>query len=96
MERKQFTTAYKEHAVKLTREGGRTVQQVADELRINVANLWRWRRKATQASARQTVLPDSGTPREADWAALKQRVRELEMECDILKKAAIYLAQTSQ
>jgi transposase len=93
MERHKFTTEYKERAVKLTLESSGTVQQVADDLGIDVSNLWRWRKQFMKREAGQTAFPGSGSLRDAEMAALNRRVRELEMECDILKKAAIYLAQ---
>jgi len=93
MERQKFTTEYKEQAVKLTQESGSTVQQVADELGIGVSNLWRWRKQAAKEQAGHKAFPGSGTLRDAEMSGLKRRIQELEMQCGILKKAAIYLAQ---
>lgn len=93
MERQKFTTEYKEQAVKLTQERGSTVQQVADDLGIAVSNLWRWRKRVAKGQAGHKAFPGSGTPRDAEMATLRRRIQELEMQCGILKKAAIYLAQ---
>ncbi|MEO6542447.1 MAG: transposase, partial [Nitrospiraceae bacterium] len=41
--RRQFTDAFKSEAVRLTRESGRPVAQVARELGISDKGLYRWR-----------------------------------------------------
>ena len=41
--RRQFTDAFKSEAVRLTRESGRPVAQVARELGISDTVLYRWR-----------------------------------------------------
>jgi transposase-like protein len=93
MERQKYTSEYKEQAVRLSFEPGNTVEQVATDLGINAGMLVRWRHEYRQRKDGQNAFPGSGTPRDAEMAALQRRVRELEMERDILKKAAMYFAQ---
>jgi transposase len=91
--RRKYTSEYKEQAVKLSLEPGNTVNQVAEDLGINANMLSRWRKKYDMRQNGRTPFPGSGTLRDAELAGLQRRVRELEMERDILKKAAMYFAQ---
>ena len=49
--RRQFTDAFKSEAVRLTRESGRPVAQVARELGISDKVLYRWRTEQQQVEA---------------------------------------------
>ena len=85
-----------------------TIRSVAEDLGVNPETLRNWirladgRRKGPAVvrpgSAASSVTPvreSSGsaqTPAEAENAALRRRVRELEEERDILRKAARYFA----
>ena len=55
--RRQFTDAFKSEAVRLTRESGRPVAQVARELGISDNVLHRWR-----TEQRQDGIPGPHTP----------------------------------
>lgn len=94
--RRKYTAEYKEQAVKLSLEPGSSVNQVAEDLGINANMLSRWRKKYDMRQNGRTRFPGSGRPRDAELAGLQRRVRELEMERDILKKAAVYFAQRPQ
>ena len=49
--RRQFTDAFKSEAVRLTRESGRPVAQVARELGISDNGLYRWRTEQQQVES---------------------------------------------
>ncbi|MGK3945479.1 transposase, partial [Streptomyces caeruleatus] len=68
-----------------------TIRQVAADLGINPETLRNWVRAAgvSQPRGRRAETPaEPPTPLEAENAALRQKVRELEEEREILRKAA--------
>ncbi|MCZ9348757.1 IS3 family transposase [Streptomyces mutabilis] len=72
-----------------------TIRQVAADLGINPETLRNWVRAAgvSRPRGRRAEAPaEPPTPREAENAALRKKVRELEEEREILRKAAKYFA----
>ncbi|MFE7015747.1 transposase [Streptomyces sp. NPDC057651] len=72
-----------------------TIRQVATDLGINPETLRNWVRAAGASrprGRRAGVSVEPQTPLEAENAALRRKVRELEEEREILRKAAKYLA----
>ncbi|MFF0164185.1 IS3 family transposase [Streptomyces sp. NPDC005263] len=72
-----------------------TIRQVAADLGINPETLRNWVRAAgaSRPRGRRAEVPtEPPTPLEAENAALRQKVRELEEEREILRKAAKYFA----
>ena len=94
---KHYPPEFKADAVALFRSRpGATIAQVADDLGINRETLRSWIRIDDQQrgavdSARPAVQPVAESV-EAENAQLRRRVRELEEERDILRKAARYFA----
>nr|WP_308366083.1 transposase [Streptomyces sp. ISL-86] len=70
------------------------IRQVAADLGVNPETLRNWIRNSGagrgQGRAEQSVQPQS--PLEAELAAARKKIRELEEERDILRKAARYFA----
>lgn len=105
MSQQKYTEEFKQEAVRLTCQPGKSVRIVAAELGVSRASLDHWR-KIHQARARQ---PRRGTDRAngrtsavsdgqivVDAEEYRQLKRELELarqERDILKKAVAYFAQ---
>jgi transposase len=72
-----------------------TIRQVAADLGINPETLRNWVRAAgaSRPRGRRVEAPaEPPTPLEAENAALRKKVRELEEEREILRKAAKYFA----
>ncbi|MFE3330001.1 IS3 family transposase [Streptomyces sp. NPDC059176] len=72
-----------------------TIRQVAADLGINSETLRNWVRAAgaSRPRGRRAEVPtEPPTPLEAENAALRKKVRELEEEREILRKAAKYFA----
>lgn len=94
---KHYPPEFKAEAVALYRSRpGATIRSVADDLGINHETLRNWiriddaQRTGSQVATPATALPSSSS--EDENAALRRRVRELEEERDILRKAAKYFA----
>jgi transposase len=77
--RRVFTEEFKSDVVRMVL-GGRTVQDVAAKMGVKESLVHRWKKEYL---ARE--LPDKSV--QEDYLALQKRLREVEMERDILKKA---------
>ena len=92
--RRQFTDAFKSEAVRLTRESGRPVAQVARELGIGDNLLYRWRSEQThvesQGQTRQAMRAE-----QEELTRLKRENELLRKERDFLKRAAAFFARES-
>lgn len=92
-ERRQFTKEFKEGAVRLVTEQGRTVSDAAQSLGISPWTMSRWIKAAKSEGAEAFRGHGQRTPLEQENFELRQRVRQLEEERAILKKAAAYFAR---
>jgi transposase len=94
---KHYPAQFKVDAVALYRSRpGATIAQIADDLGINRETLRSWIRsddeqRGRTEPARSAASVGDGSV-EAENAELRRRVRDLEEERDILRKAARYFA----
>jgi len=97
--RRKFDQDFKRNAVLLCAEPGRSVVDVAENLGINKDLLYRWRREYHMANG-QYVFPGNGiealTPDQKRIRELEKKLRDTEMERDILKKAMAIFSRTSK
>lgn len=87
----RYSEEFKRDAVELVLSTGRSIGSVAKELGVNTESLRQWVRKAQPA-----LGGDGGavTPAEREeLKRLRKQVRELELEKEILHKAAQYFAK---
>jgi len=86
--RKKFDKEFKRKAVELSYARG-NASEIADELGIDRALLYRWRKEFSQY--KDNSFPGYGNPKMSDLerenARLQKELREARMERDILKKA---------
>ena len=87
-ERKQFTKEFKEGAVRLVTEQGRTIADAAQSLGISPWTMSRWVKAARTEGVDALRGHGQRTPLEQENFELRQRVKQLEEERAILKKAA--------
>ena len=80
-ERRQYDAAFKAKILQLHKQG-RSVSSLAAAFGIKDNVIYRWRKKACEASS-EAVSEDV----QAELKALRVQVQELEIERDILKKA---------
>ena len=92
--RRGFTPEYKDEAVKLVINTGRTVATVARELGLNEATLGRWvhdfRARATAGDAGQGGLSETAR---AELLRLRRENSDLKLDRAFLKKASLFFAQ---
>lgn len=95
MEKRIYTKEFKGEAVKLVEEQGISIKQAATELGISQSALRKWINASKNKGC--GVFPGSGNPSPEDRKVrdLEKKVRLVEMERDILKKAVAYFAKES-
>ncbi|WP_406326791.1 IS3 family transposase [Streptomyces sp. NBC_00203] len=93
---KHYPAEFKADAVALYQSRpGATIRSVAADLGVNPETLRNWVRAAgaNRPRGRRAEVPaESSTPLEEENAALRKKVRELEEEREILRRAAKYFA----
>src|SRR5262245_50361150 len=86
---KKYDEEFKQNAVRKVLDG-QSVRSVSQELGVNESQIHKWRR---------TALKNGGGKHNAaelnETLELKKRIRELEMENEILKKAALIFGRGS-
>jgi len=81
--KKRFDRDFKISAVKMVTEGGHKAAEVARSLGVHQNQLYSWKRKYSDQGDK--AFPGKGHLTEL--AALRRKLRDVEMERDILKKA---------
>ena len=90
--RKQYTKEFKLDAVSLVLEQGYSRKEASSSLDINAQMLGRWV-KENQSDDGQAFRGNGKlTPEQEENKKLKAKVKRLEMERDILKKATAFFA----
>ena len=88
MHRRKFSKQFKIDAVELTLKEEKTVKEIADDLGIRVALLYRWRQN--HLTAKEDAFPGTGHAKDAESERIRQLERQLRLvteEREILKKA---------
>lgn len=90
MPKNGYPPEFRERAVELVRLSGRPMSQIARELGVSTTGLQRW---VSQSKIDAGEKPGSSTDDHAELVKLRRDVRRLEMENEILKRAAAYFAK---
>jgi transposase len=90
--KRRYTEEFKDEAVRLARTSGQSVRQTALELGITNETLGVWIRERERARAGPPLTEDE----RAELVELRRRVRVLETEREILRKAAAFFAQETE
>ena len=85
MERRKFDQEFKEGAVRIVRETGRPIAQVARELGLNEGTLGNWVNRDRRAREGDGALSESERD---ELNRLRKENAELAMERDVLKRSA--------
>jgi transposase len=86
---KKYDEEFKQNALRKVFDG-QSVRSVSQELGVNESQIHKWKRAALQNG--DGVQSGAAL---AETEALKKRIRELEMENEILKKAALIFGRGS-
>lgn len=97
-QRRKYDSDFKRNAVLLTEDPDRTVREVAESLGISADLLYQWRKRYRQQG--DLAFPGNGkvalTPEQQRIQELEKRLKDAEMERDILKKAMAIFSRTSK
>lgn len=88
-----YPDEFRREAVELLRFSGRPVSQIAKELGVSEQSLRGWRKRADIDAGKAEGLTCEET---VELRELRKRVRVLEMERDVLRKATVFFARDSE
>ena len=88
--RNRYSSEFKSNAVKMTLKEGVQVKDVAQELGIPAGYLSHWRRD--YISSQESHAVEARVDAISENQKLKDEVRQLKMELEIVKKAAVHFA----
>ena len=97
-QRRRYDPEFKKQAVLLSAEPGRSVKEVADNLGVSSDLIYRWRRQMQDRGELafhghgNIALPEE----QKRIRELEKKLRDTEMERDILKKAMAIFSRTSK
>lgn len=90
MAKNSYPREFRDRAVELVIVGRRPINQVSKELGVSATGLQRW---VSQARVDGGERPGVTTDDRAELARLRRENRRLELENEILKRAAAYFAK---
>ncbi len=91
---KPYPREFRDDVVRVARnrDDGVTLEQIAADFGIHPMTLSKWMR---QADVDEGTKPGTSTSESAELRAAKRRIRLLEQENEVLKRAAAYFAQAN-
>ena len=95
--RKRYSSQFKVEALRLVREGGKPVTQIAREIGVSADLLHNWKRQAEKVKETEEPFPGNGviSAEASENQRLRRELERVTQERDFLKKAAAYFAQES-
>jgi transposase len=90
---RNYTEEFKRQIVSLVKSG-KSPSSIAKEYGVAKSSVTKWVRDFNNSGSFKAK--DNRTPEENELIALRKRVKELEMEADILKQAALIMARKSK
>ena len=90
----KYTKAFKAEAVKLVKEQGYSQAEACESLGVRNNNMSRWIAESQEPDAKPVGKAKLTTEQE-ELGKLRQEIKRLKMEREILKKAAAFFANES-
>ena len=91
MTRKRYDEDFKKQLVKIYNQGNHSYRSLAKEYGVSAPTIRTWVMRYNDSSSFK--LDDNRTEKEKDLIELRKKVKQLEMENDILKQAALLLGK---
>ena len=94
--RRKHSAEFKIEAVKLVTEQGVSFREAAEQLEIHEGVLRNWKKKLDEQG--EDAFPGNGklSAEQAEIRKLREELRQVRMERDILKKATAFFAKESK
>lgn len=92
--RRKFTDEYRAEVVRLVETSDKSIPQIAQELDLTESAVRNWVKVAEKTEAKVVVTEQRDL--EDENRTLRKRIKELEMEREILKKAAAFFAKETR
>jgi transposase len=89
---KKYPPEFKRDVVTVARRGDLTIPEVANDFDVSEESVRRWVR---QADIDDGVAQGQTSSEQSELVQLRRRMRKLEMENEILRRAAAYFAQST-
>jgi transposase len=93
--RKKYTQAFREEAVRLVQAGERPIAEVARQVAMDPATLWRWVRQG-EVDAGAGKAGELTTSEKEELRRLRREIAQLREEREILKKATAFFAKENK
>ena len=96
---RSYPESFRKEAVRLADLPDKTAIGVADDLGINVGQIYNWRNQFNRLSGKQFNTLDGvdySKDESTEMRALRKEVKQLKEERDFLKKATAYFAKESK
>lgn len=91
MTRKRFDEDFKKQLVKIYNQGNHSYRSLSEEYGVSAPTIRTWVIRYNESNSFN--IDDNRTEEENDLIELRKRVKQLEMENDILKQAALLLGK---
>ena len=91
MTRKRYDEDFKKQLVKIYNQGNHSYRSLSEEYDVSAPTIRTWVIRYNDSSSFN--IDDNRTEEEKDLIELRKRVKQLEMENDILKQAALLLGK---
>ncbi|MCB0906972.1 MAG: transposase [Nocardioidaceae bacterium] len=90
----RYPKEFKEDVIRVARDRGpgETLEQIAHDFGVHPVTLSKWLR---QADVEDGIKPGLTTEQAAELRAARNRIRRLEQENEVLRRAAAYLSQAN-
>ena len=89
---KAYPQEFRDDVVAVARQGQAPLSQIAKDFGISEGSLTNWMKKADIADGRRPGMTDADR---VEARELKKRIRLLEQENEVLRRAAAYLSQAN-
>lgn len=89
---KRYPKEFRDDVVRVARSSDASVKQIADDFGISDASLYNWLKQADIDDGKRDGTTSAETQ---ELAAAKKRIRLLEQENEVLRRATAYLSQAN-